>query len=188
MNEEPKPASTVPKWLGRTIVTLLAAQLALLWTHGSMLQRQHEDLQSLREDIQSLTDSLDQEQDGWDDGSGQDGSPAVDPALVPARRLRHPRPRHGRPALLRVQDPGNPPADGEDQGAKDMAETRKSAQDAVAQAHKVQEQLSIAENYRKAEEKAKVEGEFKRWAPWVAFIGAVGVAAMMLRGWLRNRS
>jgi hypothetical protein len=188
MTEEPKPAPSIPRWLSRTVVTLLAAQLALLWTHGSMLQRQHEDLQSLRDDIQALSESLDQEQDGWDDGSGQDGNSAADPALVPARRLRHLRARKGRPALLRVQDPGEQPSGSDQQAAKDLADSLKSGKDAVAQARKVQSQLSIEENYRKAEEKAKAEGEFKRWLPWAAFLGAVGAGAMMLRGWLRTRS
>jgi hypothetical protein len=186
---EPRPAPAVPKWLSRTVVALLAAQLGLLWTHGSMLQRQHDDLMALREDVQALSDSLDQEQDGLDDNGGQDSNPAAYPGAAPAHRVRHLRGRRGRSALLRVQDPAPEPSDaGDQQGAKDLANVRKSAQDAVAQAHKVQEQLSLTENYRKAEEKAKAEGEFKRWLPWAACLGAVGVAAMMLRGWLRSRS
>jgi ElaB/YqjD/DUF883 family membrane-anchored ribosome-binding protein len=188
----PNPVTGVPKWLSRTIVALLAAQVALLWTHGSMLQRQHNDLQSLREDVQSLADSLDQEQqDGLDDGTGQDGSGSAtaDPAVpVPVRQARRPRARHRAPALLRVQDPGKEPSEGGEQAAKELADSRQSGKDAVAKARKTQEQLSITENYRKAEEKAALEGAYKRWLPWIAFGAAAGLAAMVMRAWLNRRS
>jgi len=183
--ETPNPAPVIPRWVGRTVITLLALQVGLLWTHGSLLQRQHDDLQALREDVQALADSLDQNQDGWDgDGTDQDASPARSRYL---RRGAGRRLRRGPAGLVRVQDPAQAP-DADDQGAKDLAASRQSGQDAVAKARRVQGQLSISENIRKADEKAALEREGNRWLPWLAFGGAAGVLAVVVRAWLRRRS
>jgi len=194
---EPTPTPSLPGWLSRTLVVLLVVQVALLWTHGSMLQRQHDDLEALRGDVQALADSLDQDQDGWDaDGGDQDASPVrravprpsrVRPGSVRAFRRHGLRP--GRPALLRVQDPAKAPADPEEQQpAKELDASRKSAQEAVAKARQVQGQLSITENIRKADERAALEGAGSRWLPWLAFGGAAAVLALLGRAWFRRRS
>ena len=184
-NPGPPATPPLPTWLGRTVVILLALQVGLLWTHGSLLQRQHDDLQALREDVQALADNLDQNQDGTDaDGADPDASPVRNRLL--RRSARH-RPRRGAPALVRVQDPAKDP-DADEQGAKDLESSRRSGQDAVAKARQVQGQLSIAENIRKADEKAALQHEGNRWLPWLAFGGAAGLLGLVARAWLRRRS
>ena len=184
-NPGPPAAPHPPKWLGRAVVTLLALQVGLLWTHGSLLQRQHDDLQALREDVQALADTLDQNQDGAGaDGTDPDASPVRNRHL--RRGARH-RLRRGPAALVRVQDPAKAP-DADDQGAKDIEASRKSGQEAVAKARTVQGQLSISENIRKADEKAALEHEGNRWLPWLAFGGAAGLLGVVARAWLRRRS
>jgi len=88
----PGPPPGVPKGLSCTIVILLVLQAALLWTHGSLLQRQHDDIQALRDDVQSLADSL-------DDDSSQDPDSAQGDALRPARMKGR---RHGGAAVRAV--------------------------------------------------------------------------------------
>jgi hypothetical protein len=81
---DPSSPSNGSIWLSRSVVVLLALQVGLLWTHGSMLQRQHDDIQALREDVQAMAESLD-DQDEWDSSQG-------DPGASPARaRVAHRR-------------------------------------------------------------------------------------------------
>jgi FtsZ-binding cell division protein ZapB len=181
------PASAIPRWLSVSIIVLLTAQVGLLWTHGSMLQRQHDDIQSLREDLQALADDLYQDQDGWD-------SSQEDPTPQPARQLNHQRShrqghRHGR-ALARARFLAQAPApeqgdqDEATQAArKDMDAARKSERDAVAKARTVQEQLSLSANAAKAEEKAKQEEQGRTWMnwAWAAFAVVCGVALVRVR-------
>jgi hypothetical protein len=171
-----------PKWLSVSIIVLLTAQVGLLWTHGSMLQRQHEDIQGLREDLQNLEEDLYQDQDGWDSNEEQ-------PNPQPTRMARHPRPRRAvRMAWMQGQSPA--PAGGEDaqeQAArKDLDAARQSGQEAVAKARTVQGQLSLEENARKAEEKARIMREGESWRIWMWVGAAVAAAALMLRLKLRR--
>ncbi|MGA2079510.1 MAG: hypothetical protein ABSH53_02680 [Holophaga sp.] len=181
---QPNPTPAYPKWLSVSIVVLLTAQVALLWTHGSMLQRQHEDIQDLREDLQSLAEDLYQDQDGWD-------SNEEDPNPQPTAMVRHHRPgRSVRAAWMQGQ--GQQPASGEGEDAqeqaakKDLDAARQSGQEAVAKAHKVQEQLSLTENARKAEEKAKIMAEGESWRIWMWVGACLAAAALMLRLRLRR--
>lgn len=177
------PVPALPRWLSVSIVLLLAAQVGLLWTHGRMLQRQHEDIQALREDVQNLADDLYEDQDGWD--SSED-----DPNPRPVRALR-PRP-HPRAAVRRggrlapaayLQAQG----EGDEATRKELDATRQSGKDAVAKARKVQGQLSWEENARKAEEKAKLEGAGHSWVTWTWAATGAAVAALAVRALLRRR-
>jgi len=174
----PNPAPGIPKWLSRSIVTLLVVQVALLWTYGSLLQRQHDDIQALREDVQDLADSLDQDQDQDWDSNESEAQPH------PARWAGH-RHRPARAAYLQA------PSDEADPALKDLKKdldsTRQSEQDALAKARDVQEKLSYEENARKAELKARQEAAGKSRSPWLwAGAGAVA-AALVLRAFYRRR-
>ena len=117
---EPQSPSTGPTWLNRGVILLLALQVGLLWTHGSMLQRQHDDIQGLRDDVQSLAESLDQE-DGWDSSEG-------DTHPHPARTLV----RHGR-RLIRASAPrtGAEPQAQDPQAGLALEENARQAEEAA---------------------------------------------------------
>ncbi|HWQ09009.1 MAG TPA: hypothetical protein VN436_07880 [Holophaga sp.] len=148
-------------------------QLVLGWLHGSLLERQHQDLLDLREDVQELTDSLDQ-------GDPQDDS--QDESLAPARHTPAHRRRLQRVARIQAQ-----PAE-EEQARKELQDAQASAQQAVSQARKVQSQLSIEENMRKADEKAKVDAAENAWQKWLWGALGGGLVAMAVRVWLRRRN
>jgi len=174
---EPRPAPPLPKWLSSCIVALLAVQVGLLWTHGSLLQRQHDDILALREDVQALADSLDQDQD-WDSNEG-------DPSPHPARWARGRDGRAVRTAFMRTADEEADPALKEAQ--KDLAAVKQSQQDAVAKARDTQEKMSIAANIEKADAKAKLEAEAEPWLRWMWVGAAVTVAALAVRALYRRR-
>jgi ribosomal protein S21 len=173
---EPHPAPVLPKWLSRSVVTLLALQVGLLWVHGSLLQRQHDDLMALREDVQALADSLDQGQDEWD-------SNGIEPN--PARWAGHRNHRTARAAYLRAEEPEGDQALTELK--KDMDQTRKSERDAVAKARDTQEKMSIQANIQKAEDKARAQAETASWMPWVWGAAAVSVVSLLVRALFRRR-
>ena len=178
---EPQPDPVIPKWLSRSVVVLLAVQVALLWTHGSLLQRQHDDIQALREDVQALADSLDQD---WD-GDEADAQPH------PARWARHPGRHPVRAARVRMEEPGKAPADEGDPALKDLKKdldtVRQSEQDAIAKARDAQEKLSIQANIEKAEAKATREAAADPWKPWLWVGAAAAAAAVMARSLYRRR-
>lgn len=180
---EPQPVPVIPKWLSRSVVTLLTVQVALLWTHGSLLQRQHDDIQSLREDVQALADSLDQNWDGDESGAETQAHPA---------RWAH-RPGHHpvRAARLRTQAPGKAPADEGDPALKDLQKdldsVRQSEQDALAKARDAQEKLSLQANLGKAEAKADREAAAEPWKPWLWVAAATAAAATLARSLYRRR-
>ena len=179
---EPHPAPLLPKWLSRSVLALLALQVGLLWVHGSLLQRQHDELMALREDVQALADSLDQDQDEWDSNS-------IDPH--PARWAGHRGHRTARAAYLRAEETGKA-AEGEGDQAltelkKDMDQTRKSERDAVAKARDTQEKMSISANIQKAEDKARAEAVIHDWMPWLWGAVAVSVLALLVRALFRRR-
>jgi hypothetical protein len=168
---DPKPCIPLRPWVGSAILVLLAAQTALLWVQGSLLHRQHQDLVSLRDEIQYLSESL--EQNGqWD----EEGGPAEYPSPARHRRIRHPRLQRA----ARIQE--------EDAGAlKDVEASRRSAQEAVAKGREAREKLSIEENARKAEEKAKALDQGRQARTWIWAGAAALAAAYGARVWLRKR-
>jgi hypothetical protein len=177
---EPHPAPVLPKWLSRSVVILLALQVGLLWVHGSLLQRQHDDLMALREDVQALADSLDQNEDEWD-------SNGIGPN--PARWAGHRGHRTARAAYLRTEEAGKAPEG--DQALtelkKDTDQVRQSERDAVAKARDTQEKLSISANIQKAEDKARAEAVTHDWMPWVWSAVAATVLALLVRALFRRR-
>lgn len=169
---EPSPRSPFPRWLGGALLALLGCQTALLWMQGSLLERQHGELAALRRDIQDLAESFDAFAGGNDGGS--EGS------LSPSRRAVGPR----RSPLLRVRLQEGEKPEGI---AKELADQRKAEKEAVAKARDMREKLSIEENARKADEKARQEAEKHKLRPLVWIGVAVAMGALFLRSWLRNR-
>lgn len=168
----PRPAT----WVGPSVLLLLGLQMGLLWIQGSLLQRQHEDLLGLREDVQALAESLEDSQGGW---AGE-----AEGALRPVQGLRTRPARRARAvpaAFLQVQP------DEDKTAAQEQEANRKSEREAVAKGREVNSKLSIAENIRKADEKARLDSENRRWRPWLWFAGGVAILAMLLRSWLRRR-
>lgn len=182
MTDTPTPPPQAPqRWLGPGVVALLALQLGLLWIQGVQLNRQHHDLVDLRGDLQSLAESLDQSQ-------APDSEEEAQP-YVPGRHHAEVRPR-----WRRVRQESKPEAkpEGEQdpalQGAqKDLKDAQDSAQKAVKDARKAQSQLSLSENARKAEEKAKVQEARASWEIWAGLAAVVVIGALLVRGWLRAR-
>ncbi len=177
---EPSMPKRFPSWLAPAVVILLALQLTLSWVHGSQLQRQHADLMDLRDDIQNLADSIDQ-------GTVQDGEDTnpADSGLAPARlRRRHGGSRFQR--VVRIQDSSQSQED--EQGRKDLEDSRASAKKAVAEAREARSKLSIEENARKADEKAKVEVAENTWLKWVWIGLGACVLGFVVRSWLRGRN
>ncbi len=164
-------------WFGPVVVGLLVAQLGLAWVQGRLLHRQHQDILGLREDIQGLTDSLDQ---GTSGGAEEEGS------LSPARGRRMGRRAHRleRVAYISQEEPSDP---AEQAAKKDLEASKQSAQQAVKDAREVQQKLSITENIRKAEEKAKLEKAQNAWQKWIWIGLGMGLLALVLRSWLRRR-
>ena len=181
---DPQPAPARPQVAEPQRRILLALQVGLLWIHGSLLQRQHEDIQALREDVQALADSIyeDQDQDGWD-------SNQADPNPRP-----HPARWKGRPgrkipvALVRAageSDEGDPALK---EANKELDASLKSGQEAVVKARKVQEQLSLSTSYEQAGARKRMEEAGWRWMPWLGAGIGVGLGAMLLRSFHRRRA
>lgn len=169
---DPSQPPRFPSWVPLTVVVMLGLQLALTWVQGRLLQRQHQDLVALREDVQVLADCLDQE-------APQEDYEAE--GLAPARQLRIRRPSIRRVAMLQEEPSEDDPA------KKDLEATKASARKAVGEAREVQSKLSIAENVRKAEERARMDEAGNTWQKWLwAALGA-GLAAVGVRAWLRRR-
>lgn len=169
---DPSQPPRIPSWVAPAIVVMLGLQLVLAWVQGGLLQRQHQDLLALREDVQMLADSLDQEEpqddyeaEGW----------------IPARHGRTRRPGIRRVAMLQEETPE------EAQARKDLDATKASAKKAVTEAREVQSKLSIEENIRKAEEKARENEAESTWRKWLWVALGAGLAAVGVRAWLRRR-
>ena len=169
---DPSQLPRFPSWLAPAVVVILAMQLTLTWLQGGLLHRQHQDLLALREDVQLLTDSLEQ-------GVGEEDATAD--SLAPARHAAARRFR-----LQQVRRLQAAPAE-EDQAQKDLQDAKASAQKAVSDARAVQSKLSIEENIRKAEEKAKIEEAESAWQKWLWIALGAGMVAVAVRAWLRRR-
>jgi hypothetical protein len=176
MSPSSPPTPLFSKWSSRSVIALLTLQVGLLWIHGSLIQRQHDDIQALRGDVQALADSLDQDQDD-DDTTGA------------ARPVRSPVGRHGRVrrvAFQQAPEPpraaAEPPDPGDSAAAQELEAAKRSAQEAVAKARDTQEKMSIPENIRLADEKARLAAAGKHGPPW-PWIGAGAAAVLAL--WVR---
>ncbi|WP_005037852.1 hypothetical protein [Holophaga foetida] len=156
-----------PTWFMGGVLVLLTLLVGLTWLNGALLNRQQHQLESMREDIQCLTDSLEQ---ALSDGEAEGG-------IVPSSLSSAPR------RFLRVQQQD----DGSEQAMKDLKESRDSATKAVREARDVQRKVSIEENARLADERAKREAAERWWRPWL--YGTLGLAflAVVLRAWVRRR-
>ena len=160
-----------PKWIKGGFFLVLTAQLALLWLQGMQLNRQHHDLAGLREDLQSLAENLEQH---------SSGSQETEEGYAPARSRRAHRSVYLR--VHRQEEDKEASA-----AAKELKESKESGQKAVKDARKVQSQLSISENAKKAEEKAKVKEAVSTWEMWALAAGAAVLVAFLVRGWLKTR-
>jgi hypothetical protein len=170
---EPQPRPSVPSWIQGAVIMLLAAQVGMLWMHGSMLERQHTDLRALREDVQDLAESLDDFQGSLDDtGSGD---------LRPSRNRLHRA--HPRIQRVRMEEP-----DPEEAQRQRVVDQRKAEKEAVAKARDVQEKLSLEANARKADEKAQAEAKAHPSNHLGWFVAAAAVLALLVRAWLRRRN
>lgn len=168
---EQTPGPSSPRWLQIGFALILSAQLALLWLQGMQLNRQHHDLAGLREDLQFLTESLEQHS-----GGPQESEEGYAPARV----------RHAHPSLYQRVHRQEEDKDAS-AAAKELQASKESGQKAVKDARKVQSQLSISENAKKAEEKAKVKEAVTTWEMWALAAGAVVLVAFLVRGWLKSR-
>jgi hypothetical protein len=163
------------------VVVLLSLQLGLGYLQGALLHRQHVELMSLRADIQDLAEALDQDSNSSEAGDSRGWRPG-----------RRSLPGHSAPSFqksgLLVLDPGVDDEDKfEEKTRKEMKEVQESNKKAVADARKVQSQLSISENARKAEEKAKMDAAQSQWQKWSMVALGVVALAFVLRAWWRRR-
>jgi hypothetical protein len=189
----PPRAPAVPRWLSASILALLASQVGLLWFHGTMLQRQHEDIQALREDIQYLAEDLYQDQEGADPGGGDEGASAQPVRSSGPRLARRSRARRAaRIAWIQAQGGGAAATEEGDpalkEAQKDLAAVHQSGQEALGKARKVQDQLSWSVNAQKAEEAAKIQEAQDKGRTWMWAATGLAMAALMVRLKLRRRS
>jgi ElaB/YqjD/DUF883 family membrane-anchored ribosome-binding protein len=162
----------VPAWLAPAVLVLLSLQLVLVYVQGFQIHRQRGDILQLRDEVRSLADSLDQ-------GTSEDNSAA--PEFAPARRhlARKAEPRRFAKAWILEEDP--------EPAQKDLDTAKKSADKAVKDAKEIQEKLSLAENARKAEEKARLQAEQNKWQKYVGLGLALGLVLVIVRSYLRRR-
>ena len=152
---------------------LLCAQLFLLWLQGSLLNRQHKELASMRSEIRDLALAI-------NDTMFMDEEAYVTPAygIWPNASARS-KQKAGGLLPVNLQE--------EELAANEVEKSRKSAEDAVKEAKKVQQELSISENARKAEEKAKIEKEKTRWHRYLGYALLGALVAYFGGAWLRKR-
>lgn len=172
------PTSVFPKWLGYAIVLLLSLQLALGYVQGALLHRQQEELRSIRSDLSDLAEVIEQGQGAMDGGSGQDG---VWRPTAPRGSRRSARP----PLVLNARMVLD--GDEDERARKDLEQSRENARKAVSDAHKVQEQLSVTENARKAEEKKQIDAAQNQWQKWSFIALGLVALALIIRAWIQRR-
>jgi hypothetical protein len=160
------------------VVVLLVLQLGLGYLQGALLHRQHAELQSMRTDIQDLVDALEQSQGTLGGAVGEEEGWSF--TRTPPQ-VRRPAPRWAKTrfAVLGIEE--------EEKALKELQASRDSGKKAVQDSRKAQQQISITENAKKAEEKAKIESVQNDWQKWsLAGLGLV-VLAFILRAWWRRR-
>lgn len=169
---DPSQPPRFPSWLAPTVVTLLVMHLGLTWIQGSLLHRQNEELRALREDVQILSDTIEQ-------GLMASDEPVdLEPARSRGRVQRH---------VLRVRRIQAPPPSEEDAARKELQDSADSAKKAVNDAREVQSKLSIEENIRKADEKARIEATEHTGRNWLFIALGAGLVGVLVRAWLRRR-
>nr|WP_320133365.1 hypothetical protein [uncultured Holophaga sp.] len=154
----------LPTWFMGCVIALLALLSALTWMNGAMLNRQHHELVALREDVQYLTDNL-------DNGSSEEEDSLTAARLGVSHRARR---------FTRIDEERDP-------ALKELEESRKSAREAVQEARETQRKVSIEENARLADEKAKLESARHSWTRWTYGAIVVVLVTLGLRAWLRRR-
>ncbi len=161
----------------RTLATVMCGiailQLGLLWVQGAQLYRQNQILVAMHNDLQEVAEALDQLH-GGDSGQETESS-------SPSRMDLH-----RRKPLLRVRQETTPATE-EDPAAKELRQSKESAEKAVQQARQAQQKLSITEAAKRAEEKQKIAAAENAWMKWV--YGGLGlvVLAFLARAWWRSR-
>jgi hypothetical protein len=155
------------RWFPIIAITMLVLQLALLWIQGALLNRQRAELEAMRSDIRNLASAINETLIGED----QSYDAPVNPAKMRPKRLWIEQALFAEEA--RIID--------------DLEKSRESAQDAVKKARDAQEKLSISENVRKAEEKAKIETEKKKWHRRLGLALLLAVLSFFAGTWLKNR-
>jgi hypothetical protein len=177
---ESQPPAPFQRWMGYAILGLLSLQVGLGWIHGQLLHRQHGDLAVLRLEMQNLSESLEE---------NAAGAVPQDESLVPLRSRRDRRGSLQR--VARMQEPTQEAPKEEkpeaDQAAKEAKDARESAQKAVAKARDAQSKLSIEENARKAEEKAKLQEAENRWTKYAGWGIVIALLALAARAFIRRR-
>ncbi len=181
MNESPEPRQS--GWIQSALVLVLAAQVALLWLHGGLLNRQHTELQAMRLDIQDLTEALDNSANDRTQ-TPEEGSYrpiASDPHPTMANRHhQHARLQPVTHIKLILQDTQDNAPEGQDPTMKDLQKTRDSQKKAVADARDIRQKLSIEENARIADEKKKVEAATNSFYPIVYWAMGIGLLAFIV--------
>jgi len=184
-----RPIVRISPWLGGGVLTLLVLQLGLLWLQGSLVQRQREDILGLREDVQAMAESLEDDPQGQAESEGRP---------IPVRLRAHVR-THARHRVRLVRaawfqaktdddDKANGgKADELDAARRDLDRSKQSTKEALDKARDVQDKLSITENIRKAEDKAKVMAEGQQLRPWLWAGAGLALLAMIARPLLRRR-
>lgn len=192
MTEPLRPESVpdrplLPRWLGIAVVLLLSLQLALGYVQGALLHRQQAELHSLRTDLQDLTEAIEQNHGALE---GDTGDPEVWRPTRYARHARHARydaprrPAKQPPVVARAVLDG----DEDDRIKKELDQSKESAKKAVQDARKAQEQVSFAENARKAEARQQVDAAHGQWQKWSLIALGVVALALVARAWIRRRA
>ncbi len=165
----PEQPNRVPTWLAPVVLVLLAAQLGLLYVQGLQIHRQREDIRHLRGEVQYMSEVMEQ------------GGPEVDRSSAwnaTSRRASRPSPSFQRVILEEDPEPA----------ARDIEASKKEAQKAVSQARDIQQKLSIEENARKAEEKARLLETQNRWQRYMLWALGIGLLAFVVRALIRHRN
>lgn len=184
---------TPTPWSHYAIILVLSALLALSWLHGRLLQKQGQEIRALKDEIQMLIEALEQGNtlEGEEDpgGTAPIGAaripstyPDPSPMRVPTRNAR------GLKLLSCSLQSPDPEKMQPDPAREELENARKSAQEAVAAARNVKGKLSIEENAKKAEEKAKLNETGRQASQWVLAGLGIALAALIYRLWQRWRA
>jgi len=173
----PEPNPGLPRWFGPSVVLMLLLQLGVLWVQGGLLNRQRSEIRSLREEIQTLAEAIEQ---NW--GGGEPLEDYQPHRTVPSK------PSAAQPRFKLVRVGIQNPDEAEEKAiAEHKNATRQTAEQTQAKVEDTQKKLSITENARIADEKAKREAEEHKWTR----LAGAGVAAafliFLIRAWIRRK-